>query len=87
MAEIKDKTLDGEIALDGQVFRNCQFRNARLVFSGGTPPGFANCTFDNTEFVFDGAAGNTLQFLKAMAPATTNMRQIVLGLMPELRQN
>lgn len=87
MAEIRDQTLTGEQTLDGNTYINCQFNSARLVFQGGPPPGFVNCTFGETEFVFDGAAGRTLGFLKAMAPATTNMRHIVLGLLPELGVN
>ncbi|WP_291832302.1 hypothetical protein [Brevundimonas sp.] len=87
MAEIRDQTLTGAQTLDGNTYINCQFSNARLTFQGGQPPGFVNCTFEDTEFVFDGAAGRTMAFLKAMAPASTNMRHIVLGLLPELGVN
>ena len=41
--------------------------------------------FDNATFSFRESAGNTLMFLRAMAPAQTNMRDVVLGLMPELK--
>ncbi|HWW12733.1 MAG TPA: hypothetical protein VN018_09460 [Brevundimonas sp.] len=87
MAEFRDQTLTGVQALDGNTYINCTFSNARLVYKGGFPPGFGNCAFEDTEFVFDDAAGRTLGFLKAMAPATTNMRHIVLGLLPELGLN
>jgi hypothetical protein len=85
MAEIRNETLTGELYLDGNVYIDCDFQNARMVFTGGgLPPAFENCRFDNSDFVFDGAAGRTLGFLKAMAPARTNMRYVVLGLLPEL---
>jgi hypothetical protein len=87
MAEIRDQTLSGVQTLDGNTYINCQFKNARLIYLGGIPPGFGNCAFEDSEFMFDGAAGRTLGFLRAMAPATTNMRHIVLGLLPELGVN
>lgn len=85
MAEIRNQVVTGEQSIDGHLFIDCKFENARLIYQGGPPPGFTNCTFDETNFAFDGAAGRTLSFLKAMAPARTNMREIVLGLLPELK--
>lgn len=87
MAEIRDQTLSGAQTLDGNTYVNCEFNNARLVYKGGLPPSFSNCAFSDSEFVFDEAAGRTLGFLKAMAPASTNMRHVVLGLLPELGLN
>jgi hypothetical protein len=85
MAETKNQTLKGIIRLDGATFRDCEFVDARLLFEGGTPPNFINCRFTNTHFAFEGAAGNTVNFLRAMAPPQSNMREVVFGLMPELR--
>lgn len=85
MAEFRDQTLTGVQILDGNIYIKCEFTNARLVYQGGAAPGFDSCAFEDTEFVFDGPAARTLGFLKAMAPANTNMRHIVLGLLPELR--
>lgn len=84
MVETKDQTLTGSVALDGNVFRNIDFRDCQLIYEGGTPPQFDNCRFETASFTFQGPAGATLAFLRAMAPATTNMRPVVLGLIPEL---
>lgn len=84
MAEFKDQTLTGDVALDGAAFVNIHFKNAVLNYAGGQPPRFDNCAFDTTSFTFRDSAANTLQFLRAMAPESTNMRSVVFGLMPEL---
>jgi hypothetical protein len=54
------------VALDGEHFSNCEFRDSRLVFAGGKPPTFASCRFDNCEWKFEGAAAHTLQHLKTI---------------------
>jgi uncharacterized protein YjbI with pentapeptide repeats len=87
MVETKNKTLTGQVRLDGATFRDCEFIDARLVYDGGTPPNFINCRFTNTNFTFQEAAGNTVNFLRAMAPRSSNMRDVVFGLMPELHDN
>lgn len=84
MAEFKDQTLTGDVALDGNTFANIHFKNAMLNYAGGVPPRFDNCAFDTTSFNFRDSAANTLQFLRAMAPESTKMRSVVFGLMPEL---
>ena len=84
MAEFRDQHLTGEHHVDGNIYINCQFQSARLVYKGGVPPGFDRCAFDDANIVFDEAAGRTLAFLRAMAPEQTNMRNIVIGLLPEL---
>ena len=85
VAEFKDQTLTSAVTLDGNVFINIDFTDAELTYSGGVPPGFDNCRFNNATFSIDGAAGNTLAFLRSMAPASTNMRFVVQGLIPELQ--
>lgn len=85
MAEYRDQTLSGEIALDGNTFINIDFDSAELVYRGGTPPGFEKCRFNVATFSFREQAGNTLIFLNAMAPASTNMREVVLGLLAGLK--
>jgi hypothetical protein len=52
------------IALDGEAFSDCEFRDARLVYSGGEPPTFVRCRFDSCEWKFDDAAARTLAHLK-----------------------
>lgn len=54
------------VALDGQAFSNCEFRECRLVYAGGEVPTFSNCRFDACEWKFDDAAAATLAYLKAM---------------------
>lgn len=85
VAEFKDQTLTGAVTLDGSIFINVDFNDAELTYKGGVPPGFDNCRFNNSTFSLVGAAGNTVNFLRSMSPATTNMRFVVLGLIPELQ--
>ena len=85
MAEFKDHTLTGAVTLDDNIFINIDFNDAVLNYDGGVPPGFDNCRFNNATFNLGGAAGNTINFLRAMSPAATNMRSVVLGLIPELQ--
>ena len=85
MAITQDTTIDGTVSLDGETFKNVLFHGAKMTYAGGPPPSFDNCRFDQATFSFDGPAGNTLAFLKAMAPANTNMRDVVLALIPELK--
>lgn len=87
MSETRDQTLTGEVPLDGRTFRDCVFVDATLLFDGGTPPNFVNCRFERSRFGFGGPAQNTVNFLRAMAPARTGMRMFVQGLIPELSQN
>lgn len=54
------------VALDGEAFSDCEFRDCRLVFSGGEAPVFNRCRFDDCDWRFEGAAQNTLAHLKAV---------------------
>jgi hypothetical protein len=54
------------IALDGQEFHSCRFRNCRLVYSGGKPPVLDTCAFDDVCLILAAAAGDTLNFMRAM---------------------
>lgn len=85
MAE--SKTISGRVKLDGKTFTDIQFVDAQLVYDGGLAPNFVNCRFQNTGFSFEKEAGNTCNFLRAMAAPQSNMRSVVLGLLPELTQN
>lgn len=87
MAETKTQTIQGRVKLDGKTFTDCEFVDAQLVYDGGLPPNFINCRFSNSNFTFDKEAGNAVNFLRAMAHPNSNMREVVLGLMPELTQN
>jgi len=52
------------VTLDGESFEDCEFRECRLVYSGGEPPHFRDCRFDDCEWKFDAAAARTLAHLK-----------------------
>lgn len=52
------------VALDGESFSDCEFRDCRLVYSGGEVPHFDGCRFDGCEWRFDDAAQRTLAHLK-----------------------
>lgn len=54
------------VPLDGEVFTDCEFRECRMVFSGGKPPVFDNCRFDTCDWRFDDAAARTLAHLKVV---------------------
>ena len=54
------------VVLDGESFEACEFRDCRLVYSGGETPSFSGCRFDGCEWKFEGAAANTLAHLKVV---------------------
>lgn len=51
------------IPLDGDMYKQCEFRQCTLVYSGGELPGFQNCNFYDVTWKFEGAAERTLSFL------------------------
>jgi hypothetical protein len=52
------------VALDGETFEDCEFRECRLVYAGGEPPSFVGCRFDDCEWRYDEAAARTLAHLR-----------------------
>jgi hypothetical protein len=70
------------VSLDGEVFQRCEFRDCRLVYSGGEPPQFDDCKFDACEWKFEGPATQTLAHLRVMwnagakAPIQAVIKQI-----------
>jgi hypothetical protein len=54
------------VALDGEHFEDCEFRDCRLVYTGGEPPVFSRCRFHDVDWRFEGAAQNTLAHLKGV---------------------
>lgn len=54
------------VPLDGEMFADCEFRECRMVYSGGKPPVFDNCRFDGCDWRFDDAAARTLAHLKVV---------------------
>jgi hypothetical protein len=73
------------VALDGEAFENCEFRECRLVYAGGEPPSFAECRFDACEWRQEEAAARTLAYLKLMwglggkAPVQALIKEITGG--------
>ena len=82
--ETRNTTLSGRIIADDHTFIDCQFRNAEVVFTGGTAPAFIRCDFDATRLLFEGPADNTLQYLRALAGAGPDFKVVVASLLPEL---
>lgn len=54
------------VALDGEHFSDCEFRDCRLVYAGGEAPLFESCRFHDCDWKFEGAAARTLAHLKAV---------------------
>ncbi len=52
------------VVLDGEGFVDCEFRDCRLVYSGGEPPSFKGCRFHDCEWKMDDAGARTLEHLK-----------------------
>jgi hypothetical protein len=54
------------VALDGERFSSCEFRDCRLVYAGGEPPVFDNCRIEDCEWRLEDSAERTLAFLKVV---------------------
>lgn len=52
------------VTLDGESFHACEFRDCRMVYSGGELPDFQKCRFDGCDWKFEGPAADTLAHLK-----------------------
>ena len=70
------------VALDGETFSDCEFRDCRLVYAGGEPPTFSQCRFDACDWKFDEAAGRTLAYLKLVW--SVGQKATVQGLIKEV---
>jgi hypothetical protein len=73
------------VALDGESFSDCEFRDCRLVYRGGELPSFDRCRFESCEWKFDDAAARTLAQLKLVwsqggkAPIQALIKEITGG--------
>lgn len=54
------------VVLDGESFADCEFRDCRLIYSGGETPSFKNCKFVDCDWRMDEAAAHTLAYLKVI---------------------
>ena len=70
------------VVLDGESFAGCEFRDCRLVYSGGAVPVFTDCSFHGCEWKFEDAAANTLAHLKAVWAA--GAKATVQGMIKEI---
>jgi len=70
------------VLLDGETFDSCEFRDCRMVYSGGEPPTFNSCRFDGCDWRFDEAAGRTLAYLKTVW--SVGQKGTVQGLIKEV---
>jgi len=52
------------VTLDGGVFEDCEFRDCRMIYSGGEAPVFRSCRFHGCDWKFEDAAARTLAQLK-----------------------
>ena len=84
MKETQTTVITGRVIVDDQLFESCIFRDAQLVFTGGTPPAFINCGMQGVQLVFEGPAHNTVEYLRAMAVGAPEFRAALASLVPEL---
>jgi hypothetical protein len=54
------------ISIDGGTFRDCEFNDCVLFFSGVLPVDLRGSTFKECRWEFAGPAGNTIGFLRAL---------------------
>ena len=70
------------VALDGEAFVGCEFRQCRMVYAGGAPPSFSECRFEGCDWKFEGPAARTLEHLKVLWGA--GAKPLVQGLIKEI---
>ena len=54
------------VVLEGETFSNCEFRDCRLIYTGGEPAVLTDCRFVDCEWKLEDAAVRTLAHLKLM---------------------
>jgi hypothetical protein len=54
------------VALDGERFSDCEFRDCRMIYRGGEPPIFDNCRFGACDWRFEDAAARTLAHMQVL---------------------
>lgn len=52
--------------LDNTHFKQCSFRQCRLIFRAEGNVAFTDCTFDHCHWILDGPAETTLLYLSAL---------------------
>lgn len=84
MALFEGREFEGRVPVDGHQFVACTFEKVALVYSGGPPPSFRGCIFRDWRFTFEGPAANTVNFLRAMAPKTSGLSDVIRQTFPDL---
>lgn len=64
------------VAICGQRFERCLFKNCELVFDGG-PTHLVGNDFDGCSWSFEGAAANTLTFVSAMCAGSPEFGMMI----------
>jgi hypothetical protein len=80
----RDQAFTGRILIDDKSFEHCSFRDAVLVYTGGTPPQMVDCAFHDVAFEFQGAAGRALSFLQALSAPSSGLRDVFKASFPRL---
>lgn len=70
------------VALDGETFTDCEFRDCRMVYTGGEPPVFTRCKFHDCDWRFEEAAARTFAYLKVLwlAGDKASVQTIIKGI-------
>lgn len=86
LAVHENKTFSNvDVELDGNDYQNCTFLNCTLIFRATKGCALNNNKFSgNTHLRFEGAAGSTLNFLKALAQPTSGLSEVVKKSFPDL---
>jgi hypothetical protein len=62
------------VLVEADTFSDCEFRDCRLVYTGGEPAVMTGCKFVDCEWKLEDAAANTLVHLKLMWTAGDKAR-------------
>jgi hypothetical protein len=54
------------VVLEGETFSDCEFRDCRLIYTGGEPAVLTNCQFVGCDWKLEDGAVRTLAHLKLM---------------------
>ena len=73
------------VALDGNLFEECEFVGCRLVYSGTGTVGLNGCSLRSCSFHFEGAAANAVAFLNAIA-GDPGLRNALPHIIPNLER-
>jgi len=76
--EYEGETFEGKtLVLDGNTFQNCVLQECQLIYRGGTPPMLHANTINNCTWTFEEAAGNTLQFMRALVTDNADFGRMI----------